>query len=87
MDEVHRYEDWPIYIKNIYDDYTELQVVFTGSSLLQILDARADLSRRPVMYNMQGLSFREYLNIKTGNDFQELSLEEILQKEKNRVEK
>lgn len=79
LDEVHRYEDWPIYIKNIYDDYPELQVVFTGSSLLQILDARADLSRRPVMYNMQGLSFREYLNIKTENDFQELTLEEILQ--------
>ena len=78
LDEVHRYEDWPIYIKNIYDDYPELQVVFTGSSLLQILDARADLSRRPVMYNMQGLSFREFLNIKTGNDFQELPLEEIL---------
>lgn len=78
LDEVHKYEDWPIYIKNIYDDYPELQVVFTGSSLLQILDARADLSRRPVMYKMQGLSFREFLNIKTGNDFQELSLEEIL---------
>ena len=79
LDEVHRYEDWPIYIKNIYDDYPELQVVFTGSSLLQILDARADLSRRPVMYNMQGLSFREFLNLKTGNDFQELQLKEILQ--------
>ena len=78
LDEVHRYEDWPIYIKNIYDDYPELQIVFTGSSLLQILDARADLSRRSVMYNMQGLSFREFLNIKTGNNFQELSLEEIL---------
>ena len=79
LDEVHRYEDWPIYIKNIYDDYPELQVVFTGSSLLQILDARADLSRRPVMYNMQWLSFREFLNLKTGNDFQELQLKEILQ--------
>ena len=79
LDEVHKYEDWPIYIKNIYDDYPELQVVFTGSSLLQILDARADLSRRPVMYNMQGLSFREFLNLKTGNDFRELPFEEILQ--------
>ena len=79
LDEVHKYEDWPIYIKNIYDDFPELQVVFTGSSLLQILDARADLSRRPVMYNMQGLSFREFLNIKTGNDFQEIAFEEILQ--------
>ena len=78
LDEVHRYEDWPIYLKNIYDDYPELQVVFTGSSLLHILDARADLSRRAVMYNMQGLSFREFLNLKTGNDFGELSLEEIL---------
>ena len=78
LDEVHKYDDWPIYIKNIYDDYPELQVVFTGSSLLQILDARADLSRRSVMYKMQGLSFREFLNIKTGNDFQQLSLEEIL---------
>ncbi|MBP5437314.1 MAG: ATP-binding protein [Treponema sp.] len=78
VDEVHRYEDWPIYIKNIYDDYPELKVVFTGSSLLQILDARADLSRRPVMYNMQGLSFREFLNLKTGSDFKALSLEEIL---------
>ena len=78
LDEVHKYENSPIYIKNIYHDYPELQVVFTGSSLLQILDARADLSRRPVMYKMQGLSFREYLTIKTGNDFQELPLEEIL---------
>ena len=78
LDEVHRYGDWAICIKNIYDDYPELQVVFTGSSLLQILDARADLSRRSVMYNMQGLSFREFLNIKTGLALQELSLEEIL---------
>ena len=66
LDEVHKYEDWPVYIKNIYDDYPELKVVFTGSSLLKILDARADLSRRPVMYNMQGLSFREFLNLNGG---------------------
>lgn len=78
LDEVHKYENWPVYIKNIYDDYPELQVVFTGSSLLKILDARADLSRRPVMYKMQGLSFREFLNIQTGNSFQEIPLEEIL---------
>ncbi len=77
LDEIHKYDNWPVYIKNIYDDYPELKVVFTGSSLLKILDARADLSRRSVMYNMQGLSFREFLNIKTGNDFKEISLEEI----------
>lgn len=78
LDEVHKYPDWHIYLKNIYDDYPELQVVFTGSSLLQILDARADLSRRAVMYKMQGLSFREFLNIKTEHNFPEIALEEIL---------
>lgn len=78
LDEVHKYPDWHIYLKNIYDDYPELQVVFTGSSLLQILDARADLSRRAVMYKMQGLSFREFLNIKTEYNFPEIALEEIL---------
>ncbi|MCF0261740.1 MAG: ATP-binding protein, partial [Sphaerochaetaceae bacterium] len=78
LDEVHKYENWPVYLKNIYDDYPELKVVFTGSSLLQILSARADLSRRSVMYKMQGLSFREYLNIKTGNNFDEVSFEEII---------
>jgi predicted AAA+ superfamily ATPase len=58
LDEVHKYPQWSIEIKNIYDDYPELKVVFTGSSMLEILNARADLSRRAVIYTMQGLSFR-----------------------------
>lgn len=66
IDEVHKYHNWSQEIKNIYDDYPELQVVFTGSSLLEILNARADLSRRAVMYHLHGLSFREYLNMSTG---------------------
>ena len=65
-------------IKNIYDDYPELFVVFTGLSLLEILNARADLSRRALVYNMQGLSFREYLSIKTKVELPVLSLEEII---------
>lgn len=79
LDEVHKYPNWSQTIKNIYDDYPELFVVFTGSSLLEILNARADLSRRALVYNMQGLSFREYLSIKTKNEFPILSLEEILE--------
>jgi predicted AAA+ superfamily ATPase len=55
-----------------------LKVVFTGSSLLQILNARADLSRRAITYTMQGLSFREYLSIETGQHFDKLTLESIL---------
>lgn len=78
LDEVHKYPQWSIEIKNIYDDYPELKVVFTGSSLLEILNARADLSRRAVIYSMQGLSFREYLNMQLGSDFRAYSLEEIL---------
>jgi predicted AAA+ superfamily ATPase len=78
LDEVHKYPNWSIEIKNIYDDFPELKVVFTGSSMLEILNARADLSRRAVIYHMQGLSFREYLAIKTGQEFAVHSLEEII---------
>lgn len=78
LDEVHKYPNWSQTIKNIYDDYPELFVVFTGSSLLEILNARADLSRRALVYNMQGLSFREYLSIKTKVELPILSLEEII---------
>jgi len=52
--------------------------VFSGSSLLEILNARADLSRRAVVYNMQGLSFREYLTLHTEHDFEKITLEDIL---------
>lgn len=79
LDEVHKYEGWSREIKNIYDGFPELKVVFTGSSLLNILNAEADLSRRCVSYDMQGLSFREYLMFKEGFSFPTFTLEEILQ--------
>jgi uncharacterized protein len=78
LDEVHKYTGWAQELKNIYDDYPELKVVFTGSSLLEILNARADLSRRAIIYNMQGFSFREYLIMETGTAFESLSLNQIL---------
>jgi len=78
IDEVHKLPGWAQVLKNIYDDYPELYVVFTGSSLLEILNARADLSRRAVVYQMQGFSFREYLRMETGLSFDILSLEQIL---------
>jgi hypothetical protein len=82
LDEVHKYPNWSQELKNIYDDYPLLQVVFTGSPLLEILNARADLSRRAIIYNMQGLSFREYLNIETGQYFERLTLDNILKNHK-----
>ncbi len=78
LDEVHKYPNWSQEIKNIYDDYPELKVVFTGSSLLEILNARADLSRRSVIYTLQGLSFREYLGLIGQGDFISLSFQDIL---------
>ncbi|HDP95103.1 MAG TPA: AAA family ATPase [Candidatus Aminicenantes bacterium] len=80
LDEVHKLPRWSRAIKNIYDDHPDLKIVFTGSSLLETLDARADLSRRAVVYNMAGLSFREYLNMQAGTDFSALTLAEILKK-------
>lgn len=66
VDEVHRYpyNNWIQELKNIYDSYPGLRVVFTGSSLLQIDFSVADLSRRCVFYTLQGLSFREYLSLR-----------------------
>jgi predicted AAA+ superfamily ATPase len=78
LDEVHRYPEWPRVIKNLYDEYPELSLVFTGSSLLTLLDARGDLSRRAVVYTMQGLSFREYLNLTRDAGFPLYSLKDIL---------
>lgn len=78
LDEVHKYPNWSQELKNIYDDFPMLKVVFTGSSLLEILNARADLSRRASVYDMQGLSFREYLSIETGIQLETHSLEALL---------
>lgn len=80
VDEVHRYpyNNWIQELKNIYDTYPGLRVVFTGSSLLQIDFSVADLSRRCVFYTLQGLSFREYLEFEGKGSFPVFTLEEIL---------
>ena len=80
LDEVHKYPNWSQELKNIYDDYPSLKVVFTGSSLLEILNARADLSRRAIVYHMQGLSFREYIGLETNHVFPKVSLHTLLKK-------
>lgn len=80
LDEIHRYPDWSREIKLIYDTYSELKVTISGSSLLQILNSEADLSRRCIWYNMQGLSFREFLQFYKGIDLPVFSLDNIIQK-------
>lgn len=78
LDEVHKYPNWAQELKNAYDEYPELQVVFTGSSALEILNSRADLSRRALVIEMQGFSFREFLNIELGRNLPPVSLEDVL---------
>lgn len=81
LDEVHKYNNWSRELKQIYDTHPALHVVFTGSSVLDILKGEADLSRRAIAYTMQGLSFREYLELFHGITAQVFSLEQILRGE------
>ncbi|MFH2142858.1 MAG: AAA family ATPase [Bacteroidota bacterium] len=78
LDEVHRYPSWAQEIKNIYDDLPDLNVVFTGSSMLEISKSKADLSRRVAYYTMHGMSFREYVNHKLKKSFPVIPLNKIL---------
>lgn len=78
IDEVHKYPDWSRELKQIYDTHLDLQIIFTGSSILDIQKGTADLSRRALMYTMQGLSFREYLQLFRQIETPVFSLEEIL---------
>jgi predicted AAA+ superfamily ATPase len=78
IDEVHKYKTWSIEVKNLYDIYSDLKIVFSGSSALQLHKADADLSRRAAIYKLHELSFREYLNLTTKHEFKKLSIERIL---------
>ncbi len=78
LDEVHNYPNWSVEIKNLYDSFPELHIVFTGSSLLELNQGKADLSRRALMYHLPGLSFREFIILETGHTFPILSFEQIL---------
>lgn len=80
LDEVHRYHGWIREIKNIYDSYPRIHIVFTGSSLLEIDNAEADLSRRLRIYTLPGLSFREYLAINKIAELPVIALNDILAK-------
>ena len=78
IDEIHKYPDWSTELKLIYDYHQDLQVVFTGSSVLDIKKGNSDLSRRAVLYSMQGLSFREYLQLFHQIAIPTFTLDEIL---------
>lgn len=78
LDEVHRYSNWSQELKNIYDDFADLMLIFTGSSIIHLDRARGDLSRRAVLYELSGLSFREFIQVTTGETFDKITLEQLL---------
>lgn len=78
IDEIHKYKDWSKELKLIYDYHKDLHVIFTGSSVLDIKKGTSDLSRRAVIYNLQGLSFREYLRMFHQIETRAYDLEEII---------
>lgn len=77
IDEIHKYPEWSRELKLIRDYYPDLNVVFTASSVLDILKGEADLSRRAIVYHMQGLSLREYLAMYHGINVNPLTLDDI----------
>lgn len=79
IDEIHKYEHWSREIKNIYDNLPLLYIVYSGSSMLDLKEGGADLSRRVIEYHLPVWSFREYLNLRNGWSLKPATLEEILQ--------
>jgi len=67
IDEIHRYANWSQELKNIYDGFPTVRIVFSGSSSLDLINSGYDLSRRAKIYTLPGLSFREYLNFYCGH--------------------
>jgi uncharacterized protein len=78
LDEVHKYKNWSIEIKNLHDVYADLKIIFTGSSIIDISRQQGDLSRRAIMYELPGLSYREFLGMKHNVHIPACSLEAVM---------
>ncbi|MBA3722917.1 MAG: ATP-binding protein [Parachlamydiaceae bacterium] len=78
IDEIHKYQGWNQELKNLYDAFPSLKIVFSGSSMLDLIEGSHDLSRRAKMYRLHGLSFREYLNFTLDLNLKPISFQEIL---------
>ena len=78
IDEIHYLPDWRRLVKNLYDNFKELRIAYTGSSILRLAEGQGDLSRRQVVYSLSGMSFREYLKIEGLLDESPLTLQDLL---------
>jgi uncharacterized protein len=80
IDEIHRYKNWNQELKNIYDSYPDLKVIFSGSSSLELIKGKYDLSRRVILRHMPGFSFREYLEYTNGANYSKVALKDLFNK-------
>ncbi|MDP2692349.1 MAG: AAA family ATPase [bacterium] len=78
LDEVHKYKNWSLEIKNAHDFFPDLKIIFTGSSIIDISKQEGDLSRRALMYELPGLSYREYLSMRGIIDLPTIRLNDLL---------
>lgn len=78
IDEIHKYKNWSQELKNLYDGFPSIQIVFSGSSSLDLVKGSYDLSRRAKIYHLPGMSFREYLNFNTKNKIDKISFESLI---------
>lgn len=79
IDEIHKYQGWNQELKNLYDAFPSLKIVFSGSSMLDLVEGSHDLSRRAKLYHLHGLSFREYLNFALDLNLKPIPFQEILE--------
>lgn len=79
IDEIHKYPNWNQELKNLYDAYPKLKLVFSGSSMLDLVKGSYDLSRRAIFFHLNGMSFREYLNFKTGQDYPVIDYRDLIE--------
>ncbi len=78
IDEVHKYKGWSTILKNLVDQHQDLRIIYTGSSLLEIDNAKVDMSRRQTSYTMKGMSFREYLEYEGILKMDAVPIEDVL---------
>lgn len=79
IDEIHKYHNWNQELKNIYDSFPKVKVVFSGSSSINLIEGTYDLSRRAKLHHLPGLSFREYLNLTTDHQFDPITFQELIE--------
>jgi len=80
LDQVYKYDNWSTELRYIYDNFTDLHIVFSGSSVMRLQEENPELFGKVKSYSLEGFSFREYLNLKAGTSFSSFSLQDILTK-------